>query len=88
MRATLLQKCVNELTQENPKLDYVRGILETLIAMEDVPVVLAHHQDLPSPHVIAKAFIPSPIEEIKDEGTMLDAMAKAAMATMPPLQTE
>jgi hypothetical protein len=30
----ILQKCLDELSKESPKLDYVRGMLETLIEMQ------------------------------------------------------
>ncbi len=31
MNTPILRKCLEELSKENPRLDYVRGILETLI---------------------------------------------------------
>lgn len=39
MNRKLLQKVIDELAKENPKLDYIRGILETLIESlpEDKP---------------------------------------------------
>ncbi len=33
MNITILQKCIDELNSESPRLDYIRGMLETLIAM-------------------------------------------------------
>ena len=33
MQQTILQKCVEELTKETPDLSYIRGMLETLIAL-------------------------------------------------------
>ncbi len=34
MNITILQKCIDELNEpEGPRLDYIRGMLETLIAM-------------------------------------------------------
>jgi hypothetical protein len=35
----LLKKCIDELAKEDPKLDYVRGILETLAEQEEKPSV-------------------------------------------------
>lgn len=35
MQNTILQKCVEELKKENPKLDYVLGMLETVIEMSN-----------------------------------------------------
>ena len=33
MNTNILQKCINELKNEKPKLEYVIGVLETLIDM-------------------------------------------------------
>ncbi len=33
MNRTILEKCVAELSVENPRLEYLRGMLETLLAM-------------------------------------------------------
>jgi hypothetical protein len=39
MNTNILQKCINELKNESPKLEYVIGVLETLIDMSpDSPV--------------------------------------------------
>ncbi len=35
MNKKTLQKVIDELNKDNPRLDYVRGILETLIEQED-----------------------------------------------------
>ncbi len=33
MSQTILQKCLDELEKESPKLDYIRGMIETLLAI-------------------------------------------------------
>ena len=33
MNTLILQKCVEELKKENPKIDYILGMLETVIAL-------------------------------------------------------
>jgi len=33
MNTSLLKKCLDELSSEKPRLDYMKGILETLIEM-------------------------------------------------------
>ena len=33
MNTSILQKCLDELQKENPKLDYIRGMIETIIEM-------------------------------------------------------
>lgn len=37
MNKKIIQKVLDELQKEIPKLDYIRGILETLIDSEDEP---------------------------------------------------
>lgn len=39
MNTNILNKCVEELKKENPKLDYVLGMLETIIEMSQVVTV-------------------------------------------------
>lgn len=36
MNTTILQKCVEELRQEKPKIDYILGMLETVIEMSSI----------------------------------------------------
>lgn len=36
---TILQKCVDELKTEKPDLSYIRGMIETLIAVAEKPPV-------------------------------------------------
>ena len=37
MNASMLQRCVNELQNKEPKIQYVIGVLETLIEMSATP---------------------------------------------------
>lgn len=37
MNKKTLQKVIDELNKDTPRLDYVRGILETLMETEEVP---------------------------------------------------
>lgn len=37
----ILKKCLEELSKETPKLDYVRGMLETVIELQATPVVVS-----------------------------------------------
>jgi len=37
MNTSILQKCVVELKKDNPKIDYILGMLETVIEMSNVP---------------------------------------------------
>ncbi len=38
MQPTILKKCIDELSKDSPKLDYIRGMLETLYEMLEVSV--------------------------------------------------
>ncbi len=40
MHPNLLQKALDELNKESPKLDYIRGILETVIEISPKPTPL------------------------------------------------
>jgi hypothetical protein len=37
MNTQILQKCIEELKQTNPKIDYILGMLETVVAMSAQP---------------------------------------------------
>lgn len=41
MSKVILQKCLDELSKESPKLDYVRGMLEVLIEQDNKPQPIA-----------------------------------------------
>lgn len=43
----IIKKCIDELNKENPKLDYVRGMLEVLFEQEEVRVPTAHPNFIP-----------------------------------------
>lgn len=75
----ILQKCLDELNKETFRKDYVIGMLETLINMQDFT-----HQSEPlkivlPPHLISSA---NGTSDAPDEGAVLDAKAKAAIATI------
>lgn len=38
MHTIILERCLTELTMEAPRLDYIRGMLETLVSIE-TPVI-------------------------------------------------
>lgn len=38
MNTTILNKCIEELKSDTPKIDYILGMLETVVAMSSVPV--------------------------------------------------
>lgn len=77
MNRKLLQKVLDELGKETPKLDYVRGILETM--MESMPEEVKGD----------RAFVPIKIETPPaTEAELMDAKAKAAIANIKRLAAE
>jgi len=76
MNRKILQKCIDELNKENPKLDYVRGILETIIDTlpEEKGVSMPVFNGLGSV-VPCKTEVNAPV----DEGNLLDSEASARL---------
>lgn len=81
----LLEKCVEELKADKPDLSYIRGILETLIAMSETEY---NKSDT------AKTTLKSTAEDFKkfaqnigtsDEGALLDAKARASLEAVKAL---
>ncbi len=71
MNNTILTKCLKELGEQTPRLDYVRGMLETLIEMQP---------KTPGVFVPPTATTSTPISSLpKDEGEILDAIARAKL---------
>lgn len=73
MNTSILNKCLTELTKENPSLDYVRGMLETLI-------------DLQTPSITVPSFAAKPVAQpphptavTLDEAAILDAQARKSL---------
>jgi hypothetical protein len=84
MNTTILKKCLDELSKDSPKLDYVRGMLETLIEIQN-PILT-----IPS-LVIPKNIVPGMVHTVpenQDEATLLDAKARAALETIKSMNTE
>lgn len=80
MNTNILKKCLEELSKEGPKLDYIRGMLETLIEMQESHnnIVVDNYRDNITPF--------APIEPIpaqtKDDATILDTKAAALVAKL------
>jgi hypothetical protein len=70
----LLQKCLMELQKDQPRLEYITGVLETLIEMQPAIAPIA------TPSVSNNIPVVLPIP--KDEGTMLDSIAAARIAKL------
>jgi hypothetical protein len=42
MNTKILQKVLEELQKNKPRLDYVRGMIESLVDMDDKPLNISH----------------------------------------------
>lgn len=73
MNRKIFQKLIDELQEEKPRLDYILGILETLI--ESLP------EETPTAK-IDKAIDRMIPAVIQDEGTLLDKEARARLANI------
>lgn len=79
MNNRILQKCLDELNKkEDVRLDYLRGMLETLIEMQPVEIKAVTLPQVTPPHITS----------LPDEAEMLDAVTRVRMQSMPPLQLE
>lgn len=88
MNTNILQKCLDELKnplKENIRVDYVIGMLETLIEMND---------PLPTPKKILPTAVTNSSNinlippELRDEADILDAKARAALERVKQMSTE
>lgn len=84
----ILIKCIDALKGDEPDLSYVRGMLETLVDMqEETPKFLDASFATNAVSMEGgkgKITAPAPM----DEGGLLNAKAAALMDKMPPLQLE
>lgn len=78
MNRKIIQKVIDELKQDKPKIDYVLGVLETLI--ESLP------EDTKTNTGVSTGLAIKPkVSEPVDEGILLDAKARAAIETIKNL---
>ncbi len=80
MNAPILTKILGELNQKQPRLDYVRGMLETLLELEGSSVV----EHSPVKRVVASSNPALP----DDEAAILDAHARAKLASIKALSQD
>lgn len=87
MNTGILKKVLEELEKENPRLDYIRGMVETLVEMQGpshaVPSSLA---------VVTPGFGPgdggSTPSSGADEAAILDGQARAAIERVKAIAAE
>lgn len=86
MNQKILQKVLDNLNTEKPDLSYIRGMIETLLALGEpkeadnytiVPNTMTNHS--------VKASGPMSETGVMDEGAILDAQARAATAAVAEL---
>lgn len=78
MKISILQKILKELQTEDPNIDYVRGMLETLIEMDDKGAIIPMPPYVP----IFPSNESKPSNGPTDEGDILDAKAKGRVASV------
>ena len=82
MNTSILNKCVEELSKEDPRLDYIRGMLETLIEMAGNSKV---EQRTYAPQVVGS----TPTQPtLTDDASVLDAKARAAIDIVKRLSAQ
>lgn len=58
MNTSLLKKCLDELSADHPRLDYMKGILETLIEMSSNTTSILSYPSIPvytPPYVVTSS---------------------------------
>lgn len=43
MNTTILKKCIDSLNSESPDISYIKGMLETLMELNQTPVSIPHY---------------------------------------------
>ena len=66
---TVIQRCVEELAKDEPRLDYIRGMLDTLLSMNS-PVNPSTQKE------VTKKLNEVFAESVFDEAAILDAKAR------------
>lgn len=90
MNPKLLNKVLEELNTSSPRLDYIRGVVETLIEMQPVsPVSVLNPLWRPASTPMAGVAVggsTSPVAiPMVDEGTLLDSAARASLEKIKEL---
>lgn len=83
MNRKTIQKIIDELDKEEPRLDYIRGILETL--SESLPKELVGSETRTNLRSPSETFTIEKIE-VQDEASLLDATARANLDKIGKIQ--
>lgn len=87
---SILKKCLEELLKESPKIDYIRGMIETLIEIQSPPVAVSNAITVPTfSHVPASPTLPTTMTvDLQDEASILDATARLKLKEVKELTAQ
>ena len=91
MNTSILKKCLDELNKDTFRKDYVIGMLETMIDMQDTPVNATKMltRDEACIEVLKNGFTTHyTAEQPKDEAAILDAKARSRIALVQSMNSE
>ncbi len=90
MNTAILKKVIDELNLKDPRLDYVRGMLETLVAIQtvnEIPEILTS-PSLDKDALLVTKGTPMRVNgELNNEAAMLDARARQAIEAIKLTET-
>lgn len=82
----VLSKCVDELKTPTPRIDYVLGMLETLMEMQDVPIKTINPLlTVPLTGVLnnySTPTAPAVLPAVMDEAAVMEAQTKSYLDVM------
>ncbi len=84
----ILNRCIEELKQGSPRIDYVLGMLETLLETQYPVMSISQSPPIPA-HLVAPGYVTSSsgmVGTIDVEATSLDAQARAAMESIRKME--
>lgn len=89
MQINIIKKCIEELSKDTPRLEYVRGLLEALVEMQPQ---IYNPAPLQTPPTVPPTFGAYPTnstkEEEKDAGQILDDITRARIGDIKALASK
>lgn len=86
MNIVILKKCVEELSKDNPDLSYIRGMLETIIALNETQIIgyktIHESKNIMIEDGTLKVKKPIIVPAQSSEASMLDAQAASKLANV------
>ena len=89
----ILKKCLEELSKDSPRLDYLRGMLETLVEMQNnfyiSPLIPKGQMIETNPFAFSHGTPTTSANTTElDEAAILDQQARAAIEKVKAMSTE